>query len=151
MALAKASLGFALISRKSLVRRHPKRSSPSSRILPSPGLLWTPRWGRNLWRPVVRFAVEERSGKFRVIDNGRSGSHISCTSSSERIHTSSNLGSLAIARRMAAVCATPLHGDLEIAQGSEDMEKAFRQVPLQGTLLRFAVIALWSPLLSTWV
>ena len=31
------------------------------------------RWGRNLWRPVVRFAVEERSGKFRVIDNGRSG------------------------------------------------------------------------------
>ena len=109
------------------------------------------RWGRNLWRPVVRFAVEERSGKFRVIDNGRSGGHNSCTSASERIHTCSNLASLAIARRLAALCATPLHGDLEILQGSEDMKKAFRQVPLQDTRLRFAVVALWSPLLSTWV
>ena len=56
------------------------------------------RWGRNLWRPVVRFAVEESSGKFRVIDSGLSGSHNSCTSASERIHTCSNLSSLAIAR-----------------------------------------------------
>ena len=109
------------------------------------------RWGRNLWRPVVRFAVEERSGKFRVIDSGLSGSHNSCTSASERIHTCSNLASLAIARRVAALCATPLHGDLEILQGSGDMKKAFRQVPLQNARLRFAVIALWSPLLSTWV
>ena len=49
------------------------------------------------------------------------------------------------------LCATPLHGDLEILQGTEDMKKAFRQVPLQDTRLRFAVIALWSPLLSMWV
>ena len=50
------------------------------------------RWGRNLWRPVVRFAVEERSGKFRVIDNGRSGGHNSCTSASERILHVQQLG-----------------------------------------------------------
>ena len=68
----------ALTSRKSFGRRHPKRSKPSSWILPSPGMLWTLGGVAIFLRPVVRFAVEERSGKFRVIDNGPSGGHNSC-------------------------------------------------------------------------
>ena len=78
-----------LTSRASFGRRRPKRSSPSSGSSRLRGC----GWGRNLLRPVVGFAVEERSGKFCVIDNGCSGGHNSCTSASERVHTCSNLAS----------------------------------------------------------
>ena len=63
------------------------------------------------WRPAVRFATQERSGKFRVIDNGKAGSQNDATGAEERIHTRSAAASAAIARRFRGLLNTPLEGD----------------------------------------
>ena len=98
-------------------------------------------WGRDQWRPAPRFALRQRSGKLRVIDNGRSGGYNDATAADERIHTCSNLASVAILRRFRDLVNAPLQGDHSVRQSTQDMAKAFRQVPLSESALRFAIVA----------
>ena len=102
------------------------------------------------WRPVVRFATQERSGKYRVIDNGRAGSQNDVTGAEERIHTCSSAASAAIARRFRGLLGTSLQGDMALRSSTEDMKSAFRQLPVHPESLRFTIIAVWHPEWNTW-
>ena len=42
-------------------------------------------WGLGKWRCIVRFAIEQRDGSFRVIDNGKSGGHNGSTEAYEML------------------------------------------------------------------
>ena len=94
-------------------------------------------WGRDQWLPAPHFALRKRSGKLRVIDNGRSGGHNDATADDERIHTCSNLASVAILHRFRELVDGALQGDHSVRQSSQDMVKTFRQVPLSEPALRY--------------
>ena len=106
--------------------------------------------GEGGWRPVVRFATQERSGKFRVIDNGKAGSQNDATGAEKRIHTCSSAASAAIARCFRRLLGTSLEGDLSLRSSTEHMKSAFRQVPVHPGSLRFTIIAVWLPDWNAW-
>ena len=106
--------------------------------------------GVGSWRRVVRFATQERSGKYRVIDNGRAGSQNDVTGAEERIHTCSSAASAAIARRFRGLLGTSLQGDMALRSSTEDMKSAFRQLPVHPESLRFTIITVWHPEWNTW-
>ena len=102
------------------------------------------------WRPVVGFATQERSGKYRVMDNGRAGPQNDATGVEERIHTCSSAASAAIARRFRGLLGTALEGDMALRSSNEDMKSAFRQLPVHPESFRFTIIAVWHPERTTW-
>ena len=108
------------------------------------------RYGRNRWRPLKRFAILQRGGKYRCIDDGKHGGHNGTTSTSERIHTCGSPASVAVARLFRKLLG-PLEGESSLLQGSQDMSKAFRQVPLSDKVLRFCIITVWHPIEQNWV
>ena len=44
----------------------------------------------------------------------------------------------------------PMVGELEFRQGTEDLAKAFRQVPFHNDTLRYNVVCAWSPEAAKW-
>ena len=88
-------------------------------------------WSEGKWRPAVRFAIEQRDHTWRVIHNGKTGKQNAATSAVERIHTTSS-----------QAC--------DRAPVSDDMRKAFRQLPIQDNRLRFCIIAVWVPAARAW-
>ena len=94
-------------------------------------------FGAGRWRPIVRFALCQASGKWRVIDNGNSGNQNEATAAAERIHTCSSLASAAMLKELRSLASAPLVGPLAVVQSTEDMKSAFRQVPVQDHRLRF--------------
>ena len=67
-------------------------------------------WGLGKWRCIVRFAVEQRDGFFRVIDNGKSGGHNGSTEAYERIHTFGSAASVTLVREFTRLINAPLEG-----------------------------------------
>ena len=102
-------------------------------------------WGVGKWRCIVRFAKKQRDGSFRVIDNGKSGGHNGSTEAYERIHTCGSAASVALVREFTRLINAPLEGNYTVLQGTQDMKKAFRQIPIHDESLRFCVIAVWHP------
>ena len=69
------------------------------------------RWGRGKWRCLIRFAIlNATSGKWRVIDNGRSASHNWSLSADERIHTTCVGVGAAMCRRLRRLAGRRLRG-----------------------------------------
>jgi hypothetical protein len=108
------------------------------------------KFGRGAWRPLVRFAVLQ-SGKWRVIDNGRSSLHNVSVNACERIHTTSTGAGVAALRRLRSHAGRPLSGDLEPCLSTHDMTSAYRQIAVAPEHLRFSVIAVYSPVSKSWV
>ena len=100
-------------------------------------------------RPVVRFATQERSGKYRVMDN-ESSSQNDATGVEERIHTCSSAASAAIVRRFHCLLGTALKGDMALRSSNEHMKSAFRQLLVHPEGFRFTIIAVWHPERNTW-
>ena len=73
-----------------------------------------------------------------MIDNGKAGSQNAATSAVERIHTTSNQASLSIALHCRRLLASPLESLQELHQCTDDMRRAFRQLPIQNTGSDFA-------------
>ena len=86
--------------------------------------------GRGRWRPIERFALEQRDGKWPTIDNGKSGSQNSATSATERIHTCGSTASVLVARRFRELLGVPLKDLLGLVASTDDMQGAFRQIPV---------------------
>ena len=107
-------------------------------------------WGLGKWRCIVRFAIEQRDGSFRVIDIGKSGGHNGSTAAYERIHTCGSGASVALVREFTRLINAPLEGNNTVLQGTQDMKKAFRQIPIHDESLRFCVIAVWHPQNGCW-
>ena len=107
-------------------------------------------WGPGLWRPAIRLALLQKDATWRVIDNGKTGGQNAATSAVERIHTTSNQVSLSLALRFRRLLASPLESWQELHQCTDDMRRAFRQLPIQNNRLRFCVVALWVPAASSW-
>ena len=94
--------------------------------------------------------MEQRDGSFRVIDNGKGGGHIGSTEAYERIHTCGSAAFVALVREFTRLINAPLEGNYTMLQGTQDMKKAFRQIPIHDESLRFCVIAVWHPQNGCW-
>ena len=96
--------------------------------------------GRGRWRPIERF----RDGKWRTLDNGKSGSQNSATSATERIHTCGSTASVPVARRFRELLGVLLK-DLGLVASTDDMQGAIRQIPVAPSSLCCTIIAAWNP------
>ena len=108
-------------------------------------------FGAGRWRIIVRFALCQASGKWRVIDNGNCSNQNEATAAAERIHTCSSIASAAMLKELRSLASAPLVGPPAVVQSTEDMTSAFRQVPVQDQRLRFSVVALWCPVSCQWL
>ena len=97
------------------------------------------------WRPIERFALEQRDGKCRTIDNGKPGLQNSATSATERIHTCGSTASVLVARRFLELLGVPLADLLGLVASTDDMQGAFRQILVAPSSLCYTVIGAWNP------
>ena len=110
------------------------------------------RFGAYEWRPMIRFAIWQESHKaYRCIDNAKASEHNLCTSVEERIHTTSVDMGIAVCQRFRRLISQPLEGPLALHAATKDMKRAYRQVPVKCSHLRYSVIALWHPFQHKWV
>ena len=100
---------------------------------------------------LIRFAVwQPGAGKWRVIDNGRTAAHNDSLATTERIHTTTaEMGAVAM-RRLRRLAGRKLAGPLRPHSSTQDMKKAFRQIPIRERDRAFHVIALVDPSTRTW-
>jgi len=110
------------------------------------------KWGVGGWRPLIRFAIwQAGSGKWRVIDNGKSASHNDALGTSEKIHTTSVDTGVAVMRRARTVAGRRLAGCYTPKSSTQDMKRAFRQIPVRDQDRPFHAIAVYSPDQEKWV
>jgi hypothetical protein len=95
------------------------------------------RFGRNAWRPLKRFAIhQQHNDKWRAIDDGLWSGHNECTSSANRVHTTSHDAVLAIAKRFNAFQPLLLskfagaERSARLEGGTDDEEAAYRWKPV---------------------
>jgi len=110
------------------------------------------RHGVGQWRPLIRFAVwQAGAGKWRVIDNGRTALHNDAMSTGERIHTTSIDMGVAVIRKLRELLGVPLVGPKAVRSSTQDMKKAFRQIPIKEDDQQFHIIAIYSHVAGQWV
>ena len=72
------------------------------------------------------------------------------TSAHERIQTCGSAASTAIFLEFRYLLGEPMVGERAFRQGTEDLAKAFRQVPLHNETIRYNVVCAWSPVAGKW-
>ena len=75
----------------------------------------------------------------------KSGSQNSATSATERIHTRGSTASVHVARRFCELLSVPLTDLLGLVASTDDMQGAFRQIPVAPSSLCYTVIGAWNP------
>eukprot|EP00971_Amphidinium_carterae_P009722 191732-Amphidinium_carterae.1 len=91
-----------------------------------------------------RRAIWQQGGsKWRMIDNAKASGHNAVTAMGETISTASFDTPLQILRRLRALHG-PLH-HLSPLLGSEDIEDAYRKIPVLVAHQRFSVVACRQP------
>ena len=109
-------------------------------------------YGKGQWRGIPRYAVwQPGSGKWRLIDNGRAGQHNSTYEARETIHTTCTTAGVAGAVCFRKYTGRPLRGRDAIVVSTQDMWKAYRQVPCHQRHIQFLLIMIWHPALGKWV
>ena len=88
-----------------------------------------PEWSTGELLRTAEAYVQEVHGSFRVIDDGKSGGHNGSTEAYERIHTCGSAASVALVLEFTRLIDAPLEGNYTVLQGTQDMKKAFRQIP----------------------
>ena len=111
---------------------------------------WTLSGVRGGWRPLVRFAIEQSSGKWRIIDNGRSASHNWSLETDERIHTTSVDMGVATLRRLRELLG-PFSSSRVPVSTTQDMKRAFRQLGVRDEDRSLHIVALWHPARAQWL
>ena len=110
------------------------------------------RHGKGRWRPMPRFAVwQQAHSKWRLIDNAKESDTNSTLQAWERIHTTSSSASFAAVRRLRNLHGAALDGGWEVRVSTHDLEKAYRQVPVNPQHLRYSIVAIFHPERQQWV
>ena len=108
------------------------------------------KYGKGEWRALPRYVIKQGS-KWRLIDNGRAGEHNSTYDASETIHTTCTSAGVSIACRFREVIGKPLRKEDSITISTQDMWKAYRQIPCHTDQLRFMMVIVWHPAEKKWV
>ena len=98
-------------------------------------------FGYGLWLATFRFAIWQKL-KYRMIDDASKG-HNQTFGASETIHTTSAAAAATLAR--AVVDEAPHRRARPLLAGSCDMRKAYKQLGVEPSQLRYMVIAVWDP------
>ncbi len=101
------------------------------------------RFGYGLWLATVRFAVWQKL-KYRMIDDASKG-HNQTFASSETIHTTSAAACAALTRQFRTALGRPICRRTALLVGSRDMKKAYKQIPVHESQLKYMVIAVFDP------
>ena len=88
------------------------------------------KYGLGGWRALPRYAIILcQGGKWRLIDNGKAGQHNHTFASLETIHTTSTAAGVAVAANFRRLNKGRLRGSRKLRVSSQDMWKAYRQIP----------------------
>ena len=108
------------------------------------------KFGSGRWRALPRYAIQQGE-KWRLIDNGRAGEHNATYEADETIHTTCTAAGVAAAARFRLVLGKELRGDNKLSISTQDMWKAYRQIPCHESQLRFMNVMVWHPVRNKWV
>jgi hypothetical protein len=108
------------------------------------------KYGSGKWRALPRYAIKQ-GDKYRLIDNGRSGDHNFTYSADETIHTTCTSAGVGVASRFRELIGKPLRGDNSLLVSTQDMWKAYRQIPCHHSHLRYMTVMVWHPARKEWV
>ena len=110
------------------------------------------KFGKGRWRAMPRYAVwQAGSGKWRLIDNGRAGQQNETFETSETIHSTCSAAGVAAAACFRQHAGRRLRGRDTVVASTQDMWKAYRQVPCHSRHVQFLLVMIWHPALGQWV
>ena len=108
------------------------------------------KYGKGKWRALPRHVIQQGS-KWRLIDDGRAGEHNLTYGSDETIHTTSSSAGIALAAHFRAVNGRKLSGPYSLQVATQDMWKAYRQVPCHHDQCRYMAVMVWHPTEKKWM
>ena len=102
------------------------------------------KYTRGKWRALPRYAIDQ-GGKWRLIDNGKAGKHNETYAADETIHTTCTSAGVSAASTFRRLMGKPLRKDEGLTISTQDMWKAYRQVPCHPDQLGFMIVMVWHP------
>ena len=108
------------------------------------------KFTKGRWRALPRYAIEQ-GAKWRLIDNGKAGEHNETYSADETIHSTCTSAGVCVASKFRQTVGKPLRKDDSLTISTQDMWKAYRQVPCHPDQLRFMIVMVWHPDERKWV
>ena len=108
------------------------------------------KYGKGNWRALPRYAIQQGE-KWRLIDNGRAGEHNATYEAGETIHTTCTSAGVSMASRFRKILGKPLRKDYSLCISTQDMWKAYRQIPCHPDQIKFMIIIAWHPSEKKWV
>ena len=108
------------------------------------------KYGQGKWRALRRHAIQQGQ-KWRLIDDGKAGEHNATYSSDETIHTTCTAAGVAAAAAFRDEIGRPFAGKWKLTVATQDMKKAYRQIPIHQSQERWTVVMLWHPEWGKWV
>ena len=108
------------------------------------------KYGAGKWRALPRYAIHQGE-KYRLIDNGRAGEHNDTYEATETIHTTCTAAGVALASHYRKIMGKPMLGKDRLQISTQDMWKAYRQIPCHPSQSQFMVVMVWHPWNKEWV
>ena len=108
------------------------------------------KYGEGNWRALPRYPIQQ-GAKWRLIDNGKAGEHNSTYESTETIHTTSTAAGIAVAAHFRSLNGKPLAGKCRLQVSTQDMWKAYRQIPCHMSQCPFMAVMIFHPVRKEWV
>jgi len=108
-------------------------------------------FGEGSWRALPRYAIQQ-GDKWRLIDNGKSAEHNLTYGAEETIHTTCTAAGAAAAASFKKHAKNAAgRSDFKMSIATQDMWKAYRQVPCHSSQSRYMVVMVWHDELGKWV
>ena len=107
------------------------------------------KYGTGQWRASPRHAIWQ-NGKWRLIDDGKAGEQNATYSSTETIHTTCTSAGVAAAASLRKKLGRPFRGKWKLSVATQDMKRAYRQIPIHPEQERWCVVMLWHPGWGAW-
>ena len=108
------------------------------------------KYGSGKWRALPRYVIKQGE-KYRLIDNGKAGEHNLTYGADETIHTTCTSAGVALASHFRKISGKPLKGMDRLHISTQDMWKAYRQIPCHENQLKFMTVMVWHPTQREWV
>ena len=109
------------------------------------------RFGVGKWTAMPRFAIWQ-NGKYRMIDDGKASGLNSTVEAAETIHTTTIPMGLAVLARFQYLLGLTYTDDRpDFGTGTDDMEGAYRQIPVHPSHECLAIAAVWNVHTNEWV
>ena len=108
------------------------------------------KYGKGKWRSLPRYAIQQ-GDKWRLIDNGKAAEHNSTYSADETIHTTCTSAGVSVAARFRDLMGTQMKGKLCLHISTQDMWKAYRQIPCHEDQIQYMTVMVWHPDKKEWM